>query len=757
MPDVFLSYSRNDLATARRFAEGIELAGLTVWWDQSLHPGEAFDEVTEKALNEAQAVVVLWSKKSVASRWVRAEATQANDSRKLCPAMIEPCKRPIMFELTQTIDLSHWQGDPGDKAWQAFLTGVRRMVGQESQPVAAPPAPRESSKPAMRNRYLLLGAAAATVLVAGFLLFNRPAPRSAVSDANLPAPAQAIKTKPRIAILPFNNLSPDPANAFFADGMHEEVLSALSNGAPGLEVISRTTMMTYRGAPKPVAEIARELNAAYVLEGSVRRENQDVRLTLQLIDAGTDGHLWAQNFDRKLVSAMTLQSEVAAAVAAQLAVKLTHDVGVSGAAPTKDPVAYDLYLQARLASRRITGLTSQAEYRRIAGMYGAAIARDPDFGLARLGRVTLGPGPSADSAEQTAFRQTAAADMAAARRLFGDDPRVALLEARSTGFYQMDPRQGIALFEAAEARGLNDPDLLNQKVYMLTNAGRTEEAVSLAQRLVSLDPANNWLVIVWASTNYIARRIPESMRAMDIMIAQVPAADRDTWIAIRNINRYAYSGNSADLTPPEYKVVPEGLSAGQMFAEHLRVLRLQHRYEDILQLLSRQTGPMLSATESFECSTMGARPPAVAMVRGWTRLLQGNREAARADGREALRRLGPDAPADWDWQLRAAESHLLAGDLEKAVAAAREGMVLMPRSRFALGGAYAAFRAAAVLAWAGRQDEAITLLEELGSATPGVSPGNISREPVFVNALREHPRFKALSERLEARMAATRL
>ena len=99
-------------------------------------------------------------------------------------------------------------------------------------------------------------------------------------------------------MLPFENLSPDPANAFFTDGMHEEILSTIANRASNLEVISRTTMMVYRATPKSVSEIARELGVTHVLEGSVRREGQTVRLTLQLIDARNDAHLWSKNFDR---------------------------------------------------------------------------------------------------------------------------------------------------------------------------------------------------------------------------------------------------------------------------------------------------------------------------------------------------------------------------------------------------------------------------------------------------------------------------
>src|SRR6516225_5023145 len=128
MPDIFLSYTREDQATAQRFAEAFEAQGFSVWWDATLRSGEAYDQVTEKALRTAKAVVVLWSQKSVVSRWVRAEATLAERNRTLVPAMIEPCERPIMFELTQTADLCRWTGDAGDPAWRAFVADVRRFI-----------------------------------------------------------------------------------------------------------------------------------------------------------------------------------------------------------------------------------------------------------------------------------------------------------------------------------------------------------------------------------------------------------------------------------------------------------------------------------------------------------------------------------------------------------------------------------------------------------------------------------------------------
>jgi hypothetical protein len=130
VPDVFLSYSREDQARARRFAETLEREGFSVWWDQELSAGEAFDEVTEKALTEARAVIVLWSPRSVSSRWVRAEAAQADESGTLVPVFIEACNLPVKFKLTQTADLSRWQGNADDAAWRSFVAGLRRFLGK---------------------------------------------------------------------------------------------------------------------------------------------------------------------------------------------------------------------------------------------------------------------------------------------------------------------------------------------------------------------------------------------------------------------------------------------------------------------------------------------------------------------------------------------------------------------------------------------------------------------------------------------------
>lgn len=141
--DVFISYARPDRAIARLFAESLIKEGFDVWWDASLHTGETFDEVIEQKLRDAKAVVVLWSPRSVASRWVRAEATLADRRNTFVPAIIEACDRPIVFELTHTADLSHWKGDRSDILWRMLVGDVSRLVRADRERAGALPEPRQ--------------------------------------------------------------------------------------------------------------------------------------------------------------------------------------------------------------------------------------------------------------------------------------------------------------------------------------------------------------------------------------------------------------------------------------------------------------------------------------------------------------------------------------------------------------------------------------------------------------------------------------
>ncbi|HEY9219290.1 MAG TPA: TIR domain-containing protein, partial [Phenylobacterium sp.] len=301
MSDIFLSYNREDQSIARRFADGFEAAGLSVWWDVTLRPGEVYDEVTEAALLQADVVVVLWSKRSVASRWVRSEAAVGHRTGRLAPVMIEACERPVMFELIQTSDLSGWQGEADHPGWRGLLNDIRR-------------------------RQRRVG--------------DVPTPVQLASGADLKLPS-----KPSIALLPFANLGPEDDD-HLADGVLEEISTVLSRFA-SLFVIAGQSSLSYRGSTKPAPQIARELGVRYLLEGSVRRAGGRVRIAVKLVDALVGEQVWAERFDEPGTDLFDLQDRVALAVAATMDASLGEaEMRRAVTRPTASPNAYELTVRA---------------------------------------------------------------------------------------------------------------------------------------------------------------------------------------------------------------------------------------------------------------------------------------------------------------------------------------------------------------------------------------------------------------------------
>ena len=349
MPDVFLSYSREDQVTARRFADALQREGFNVWWDQALDAGESFDKVTEQALREARAVVVLWSKHAVDSRWVRAEATQADRFGTLVPVTIEPCNRPIMFELTHTADLSGWNGDVAVAPWRAFVEGLRRTVGKAAPNVpstfaapAASAANASASRPFPRAAIVWAVIAAAVLLSAGFYwryqIHQGAAPIAEV-DAS-------------VAVLPFRDMSPNKDQEYFADGVTEEILNALA-GVRGLTVTARTSAFAFKGKDVSLREVGQKLGVAHILEGSVRKDGDQLRITAQLIDTRADAHLWSRTWDRPLQDVFKVQEEIAKAVADTLAVSLGVGEGARVPGMTRSVDAYDEFLAGVNAIQRL--------------------------------------------------------------------------------------------------------------------------------------------------------------------------------------------------------------------------------------------------------------------------------------------------------------------------------------------------------------------------------------------------------------------
>ena len=378
MTDVFLSYNREDQARARHFAEALRAEGFSVWWDVGLRTGEAYDEATEAALRAAKAVIVLWSKKAVASRWVRAEATLALRNQTLFPCMIEPCERPIMFELTQTADLTHWQGATDDPAWRAFVAELRRFIdrppgaltGEAAAPQivsAAPPPRAQRLAPALDRRMLMIaGVAAAGAVGGGVFILKRP-----------PVLAHGV------AVLPFRNLSGDPGKDYLSLGLSSEVRSALARN-PALRVVAQASCEAIKQRAIGAAEMAKALAISFILDGNVSQTSDRLRVDAELIDGRSGFSRWSQSFVRPFDELSTVQDAIADAVTRQLAADQPVASENNRFGGTGNAAAFNDYLKGNELYASARSLEADLE---ALALFDHAIGIDAGFGAAHAARA----------------------------------------------------------------------------------------------------------------------------------------------------------------------------------------------------------------------------------------------------------------------------------------------------------------------------------------------------------------------------------
>jgi TolB-like protein len=450
--DIFLSYTRSDVEIARRFAEGLEREGFTVWWDQALRSGEAYDEVTEAALKGARAVVVLWSPRSVVSRWVRAEATIADRNDTLVPVMIAPCERPIMFELRQTAELGHWTGDPVDRAWLAFVEDIAKFV---NKPYKAAHQPKPVD----------------------------PAPAMAAPASKPAAAAAAIDMSPLLGVLAFENLSSDEELTFFCEGVSEEIQRTVAS-ATSLRVVARSSSFQFRGANKSVAKVASALGTSHLLDGTVRRSGSRVRISAELVECATQNVLWADRFDGDLDDVFTLQENIAEAVAEALKVKLAPPPR----ALVLDPAVYEIFLRAR-------GMLAEGDPEFDDSATGAAplleqvVQAAPDFAAAWELLASARSWILRSAHARANVQQGRDGVIHAANTALRLDPKragalVALARLEPWGAYAARER----LLKRALKVAPHDPEALNDMSVFCWSVGRFRDALRLAEQACELNP-----------------------------------------------------------------------------------------------------------------------------------------------------------------------------------------------------------------------------------------------------------------------------
>ena len=300
MAKVFLSYARDDVSAAKQLAECIGRAGHEVWWDHQIEGGSRFTAEIDRELKGADAVVVIWTKSSVESPWVQDEAAEGRDNGRLVPILLGTDKPPLGFRQFQSIDFGNWNGEADPPA----LDAVIRAIAQKGREPEATPAGAKQ-------------------------------------------PPKSRQHCAAICVLPFVNMSGDPEQEYFSDGISEDIITDLSK-VSALSVVARNTAFQFKGESVDVKQVANTLSVDHVLEGSVRKAGNRVRITAQLIDGKAGDHLWADRYDRDLTDIFAIQDEISKEIVRALKVRLLpQEEQAIEARGTENVQAYNLYLMAR--------------------------------------------------------------------------------------------------------------------------------------------------------------------------------------------------------------------------------------------------------------------------------------------------------------------------------------------------------------------------------------------------------------------------
>ncbi|HEY0368292.1 MAG TPA: adenylate/guanylate cyclase domain-containing protein [Chthoniobacterales bacterium] len=584
-------------------------------------------------------------------------------------------------------------------------------------------------KRAQRKRRLALAAVLVVAVVAALWWQMRPRAR--------PVPQQSI------AVLPFENLSRDPENGFFTDGVQDQILTYLARVA-ALKVISRTSVMQYKtDARRDLRQIGEELGVANLLEGSVQRAANKVRVNAQLIDARTDAHLWAQTYDRDLADVFAIQSEIASAIADQLRAKISpNEKAAIAQQPTADLTAFDQFSRAKtlLLTSELSS-EQQKNFLEAVDLLNSAVARDQNFYAAYCELVFAHDQVYALGFDRTPARITAAETaLERATQLQADAAETHLARGQHLYYARRDYDGALAELEIAGRSLTNDRRIPATIGYILRRRGQTDESVVALQKAVELDPRNVFTLTQLALTHQLLRRYtdeasvldhcreiaPEDVnvagtRALVDLLAHANTQPLHQFIDRVRAERPAALSDTADfwlfcaLAERDWPAAEQALLAlgtnpllsdppiviSRQFAEGLlaRAMHDDRRAEQIFSALRAEQAQVVEAQKEYG--------PAYCLL-GLIDAALGNKEAALEEGRRA--------------------------------------MELLPVEKDALAGQRLAAYFALIAAWAGEKDVALEQLR-IAAPTPGAalitSYGVLKLLP-FWDPLRDDPRFEQI-------------
>ena len=583
-------------------------------------------------------------------------------------------------------------------------------------------------------RWLSLGVVSllAVIAVIGFLLFRYRPPHAAV---------ELLVPEKSIAVLPFENRSRDPDNAYFADGIQDEILTRLSKIAD-LKVISRTSTQHYKSAPENLHEIGRQLGVAHILQGSVQKSGDIVRVNVQLINATNDSHLWADTFDRKLTDILSVESEVARAIADQLRAKLTgREEQVISAKPTDNPEAYDAYLRGLAYTLKTQNTPANAlgaqKYLR------EAVRLDPKFALswALLSYVDSVGYTSLSLQPTVALREEARQAAETALTLQPNLGEAVLAK----GYYHYsclkDYDTAVRYFEQARQLLPNSSRIPESLAYVERKRGQWDRSESYFNEAERLDPLNVSILTQHALSYMELRRFPEAVRKFD-QVLDITPDDLDTLVL-----KAAIAQAEGDLPRASAILAPLHPATDDSGALEIQA------YQAILERRPAQIIPRLKEILAKPDPALGFYNGELRFWLGWAQEVAGDQAAAQESWQQARSELEPFLKKQSENVGLIADLTLInmgLGDKRAALALSEQAMAANPIEKNALDGPIPIEILARVAARVGEPDRAIAALQKLLSipyngalAAAPLTPALLRLDPMF-DPLRNDPRFQKL-------------
>ena len=621
---VFLSYASEDAQAAQRIAQALRGSGIEVWFDQSeLRGGDVWDQSIRRQIKTCALFIPIVSRHTHerAEGYFRLEWKLAVDRSHLIMAN-KAFLLPVVIDATGNDDEHvpekfrevQWTRLPGGETPPAFVERVRRLLSPEaSTPVGAAVSAQSgavgiSRAPAQAawspKRGLL--AAAAAIAVLGVIAYvaiekiwiSKPAV-SAPAVAASAAPAAFTPPPHSIAVLPFINMSGDKEQQYFSDGLTEELLNSLSR-INKLQVAAPTSSFSFQGEHPDIATVAHKLNVGAVLEGSVRRAGNTVRITAQLINAVTGFHLWSETYDRDLKDVLKVQTEIATAVASALKVTLLgNEAARIELGGTRNPGAFDAYLRASKALRSGQGTSS---YQSAIAGYTEAIRLDPNYALAFAGRSIALSSYAGEFVNDTGIREFYAKSEADARQALKLAPELAegqLALARFYGSTPLDYTHAGEVYERALALAPGDAEVLARSGAFAVVMGRFDAGLAAVRHAVALDPLNPQTHEALGESLFWARRYQEAVAVFGEVTSLEPDFKRA--YGFRGVAYYSLGDLQSAQSSCETK--PDHWSSMWCLAVTLEKLGLHADAEAELKKLQAVFGD----AAAYQCATIYAQ------------------------------------------------------------------------------------------------------------------------------------------------------